>query len=185
LLKLEAKATLEAAEAAALWLGDTDDVGFKIALASFCGTCARQYRLIASRLAALGVAADEFDPVAVGYSKLFAFERSLQTVEERAAAGALTIAAYSLHRHRMIAARATLAGDRETAELLSDILPAALHEHLHEARLALLAQTRNEEGQTRARRASFRAIELLGELQDPTLVKKFLTRSRKKSLAPA
>ena len=35
-----------------------------------------------------------------------------------------------------------------------------------------------EESQARARRSAFRTIELLGELQEPALLRKFLARSR-------
>ncbi len=45
----------------------------------------------------------------------------------------------------------------------------------------MLVETANaEESQARARRSAFRTIELLGELQDNSLLRKYLSRSLKK-----
>ena len=68
----------------------------------------------------------------------------------------------------------------ETARLFAVTLPDTEREHIHAARIALLSSAHNEESQARARRASFRTVELLGEIQDPGLFKKFLSRSVKK-----
>src|SRR5262245_45161804 len=77
-LRLELKATVEATEVAALWLTDSDSLDVKVALASQCGDGARHFALIQDRLAALGVDRHAFDARFGGYSKLFAFFRSLQ-----------------------------------------------------------------------------------------------------------
>ncbi|MCG5054221.1 MAG: hypothetical protein KA712_14750 [Myxococcales bacterium] len=187
LMRLEVKTCLEALEAAALWLTDTEELPFKVALAAYCGASAQRYGLLQSRLADLNAASPEaaaladFDPLCLGYSKLFAFLRSLQTVEERAAAGALTNGAFALARFEALAARAEALGDPETAALFQGALPATEQEHVHEGRLALLGTARTEESQARARRASFRTIELLAEVQEPGFVRKFLSRSHKKA----
>lgn len=181
LLRLEVKTCLESMEAAALWLADTEDLPFKIALAAFCGASAQRYGLLQQRLAALGVAHVEFDPLCLGYSKLFAFFRSLQTVEERSAAGSITNGGFMLARFEALAARAEAQGDPETSALCHGALPATVQEHVHDGRVALLAAARNEESQARARRASFRTIELLAEVQENGFVKKFLSRSHRKS----
>ena len=60
----------------------------KLSLAEQCGDSARQCRRLSARLVALGVAG--YDPRDGGYSKLFAFLRSLQTTEERSSAGYVT-----------------------------------------------------------------------------------------------
>jgi len=87
-LRWESKMVVETIEIAALWLADTDSLALKLDCASYCGDRARHFRLLAERLAVLGLA-----PVPTtapgGYSRLFAFMRSLQTSEERAAAGFL------------------------------------------------------------------------------------------------
>ncbi|MDX2018717.1 MAG: hypothetical protein SF187_00645 [Deltaproteobacteria bacterium] len=180
LLRLEVKTCLESMEASAMWLTDTDDLPFKVALAAYCGASAQRFALLQQRLGDLNVHLADFSPLCLGYSKLFAFFRSLQTVEERAAAGALTAGAYTLARFDSLAGWAELAGDHESAALLRSALPATEQENVHEGRLALLGVAKNEESQARARRASFRTIELLTELQDPNLVRKFLSKSLRK-----
>lgn len=180
LLRVEVKTCLEAMEASAMWLTDTEDLPFKVALASYCGATAQRFSLLQQRLADLGVLLTDFSPLCLGYSKLFAFFRSLQTVEERAAAGALTAGAFSLARFESLAGWAEIAGDHESAALLRSALPATEQEHVHEGRLALLGVAKNEESQARARRASFRTIELLGEIQDPGFIRKFLAKSIRK-----
>ena len=47
-------------------------------------------------------------------------------------------------------------------------------------RRMLLETAIAEESQARARRAAFRTIELLGELQDNSLLRKYLSRSLKR-----
>jgi len=183
LCKLEARFSLESTEVAALWTADTEGVTYKMALARSCGACAERYNLIANRLEALGVTEADFDPVALGYSRLFGFFRSLQTVEERAAAGPLTAGSFALERYRIAAERARQTGDLETATLFSETLPATETEAIHSSRVALLGRVKNEEAQARARRASFRSIELLTELHESGLVKKFLSRSSRRAAA--
>lgn len=180
LLRLEARHTVETIDATAMWLVESDSLQFKLALSAHCGSCAQRYSLLDDRLRSLGVPAGDFDPLCLGYSKLFAFFRSLQTTEERAAAGALTAGAYAVARFQAISARAETTGDLDTSRLFATLLPDTEREHMHAARLALLAHSKSEEAQARARRAAFRTVELLGELQDPGLFKKFLSRSLKK-----
>jgi len=79
-LRFAVKATIESAEVAALWITDCDDLEMKLTLAEQCGDSARQCRRLSERLVALGVAV--YDPRDGGYSKLFAFHRSLQTTHE-------------------------------------------------------------------------------------------------------
>ncbi len=95
-LRIALKAAIELAEVAALWVTDCDDLEMKLSLAEQCGDGARQCRRISARLVALGVA--DYDPRNGGYSKLFAFLRSLQTPEERSSAGYLTGKALSMAR---------------------------------------------------------------------------------------
>src|SRR6185436_19877546 len=95
-IRYAVKATIETAEVAALWITDCDDLEMKLSLAEQCGDADRQCRKLSERLVALGVTA--YDPRDGGYSKLFAFHRSLQTTEERASAGYLTGRALSMAR---------------------------------------------------------------------------------------
>src|SRR5678810_932140 len=74
-LRFAVKATIESAEVAALWIPDCDDLEMKLSLAEQCGDNARQCRKLSERLGTLGIAG--YDPSDGGYSKLFAFLRSL------------------------------------------------------------------------------------------------------------
>jgi hypothetical protein len=178
-LKLEVKYTLENTEAAALWLVDTDGLPFKMSLADACGGGARRYERLAGRLAALGVEGASFDPLVLGYSKLFAFLRSLQTTEERASA-IVAQGRFARQRFALVAELAKAQSDGETASLLADELPLEEERQVSAARTALLAAATGEEGQARGRRAAFRVFELQTELLDPTILRKFLSRSTRK-----
>ena len=119
-LRWESKMVVETIEIAALWLADTDSLALKLDCASYCGDRARHFRLLSERLAALGLAAGSYDPRQGGYSRLFGFLRSLQTSEERAAAGFLTVAGMSAARLGALASFCEDKGDGETARLLRD-----------------------------------------------------------------
>jgi hypothetical protein len=179
-LKLEMRGVVEAIEVAALWLPDSDALEMKMALGTRAGDCARQFQLLGERLAALGVAPGSFDARHGGYSKLFAFFRSLQTTEERAAAGFLTQGGLNLTRFEALTQWFHERGDAETAALYQTRLIEDEQRHLDAGRGLLVAAVESEESQARARRATYRTVEVVSELQDPSLLRKFLSRSMKK-----
>ena len=180
LVRMEMKTTVEATEVSALWITETDSLDVKIALAAACGDGARNFALLRERLSALGVDPLGFDVRFGGYSKLFAFFRSLQTTEERASAGPVTLRAFNLRRLDLAAQHAEIKGDAETATLLRETLLRDEENQRDIGRRTLLDTAINEESQARARRAAFRTIELLGEVYEPALLRKFLTRSLKR-----
>lgn len=179
-LKLEVKAAIEAIEVAALWIPDADPVEFKLSLAAHCGDRARHVRQIDERLTTLGVHLAAFDPRHGGYSKLFAFLRSLQTPEERTAAGFVTLGNMNLVRGETLAAFCEAAGDAETAGLLRDQIVEDERRHVDEGRRMLLGVAVNEESQARARRSTYRVVELLGDMLDPAAQRKMLSRAIRK-----
>jgi hypothetical protein len=180
LLKLEIRGVVEAIEVAALWLPDSDELDMKIALASRAGDCAQHFSLLGQRLESHGVSPNSFDARHGGYSKLFAFFRSLQTIEERAAAGFLTLGGLNLTRFEALAQWCQERGDADTAALYRGRLSDDEQRHVDAGRELLVAVAETEESQARARRSTYRTVELVGELQDPALLRKFLTRSVKK-----
>ena len=177
-LRLTLKAAVEGAEVAALWVTDCDDLGAKLLLAEQCGEGAKHYRLIAARLSAIGVDLSHYDPRDGGYSKLFAFLRSLQTPEERSSAGHLTLKAMSIARLKALAAYCEEKGDAETARLFRDVLTPDDARYYEEGRRALALSATNEESQARARRAAYRALELVGESQDPLQLRRSMPKRR-------
>lgn len=177
LVRLEMRNVIESTEVAALWLTDSDSLEGKLTLASHCGDEARHFHLLRDRLAELGVDPLTFDARYGGYSKMFAFFRSLQTTEERAAAGFLTLGAYHALRLDLLAAQSNAKGDGTTAALFQGVLKDDALAVRDAGRKKLLETAVAEESQARARRAAFRTIELTGELLDPSLMRKFLSRS--------
>ena len=156
-LRMALKAAIELAEVAALWVTDCNDLEMKLSLAEQCGDGARQCRRLSARLVELGVV--DYDPRNGGYSKLFAFLRSLQTPEERSAAGYVTAKALSIARLTALAALCREKGDGQTASLL-----------------ALVAT--NEESQARGRRSAYRTLELATEMVEPLQLRKLLPKRR-------
>jgi hypothetical protein len=180
LLRLEMKSVIETIEVAALWLPDAETLALKMALATRCGDGARHLDRLAERLAALGVPLGPFDPRQGGYSKLFAFLRSLQTIEERTSAGFMALGTVNLLRFESLAIVCDGQGDNETARLYREQLIGDEQRHVTVGKQMLVEVVTQEESQARARRAAFRTVELLGELQDPGLMRKFLRTSLRK-----
>jgi hypothetical protein len=178
-LKLEMRGVVEAIEVAALWVPDSE-LDMKLALARRAGDCAQHFSLLGQRLESHGVSPDSFDARHGGYSKLFAFFRSLQTTEERAAAGFLTLGGLNLARFESLAQWCQERGDADTAALYRGRLGEDEQRNLDDGRELLVAVAQTEESQARARRTTYRTVELVGELQDPGLLRKFLSRSVKK-----
>jgi hypothetical protein len=175
-LRLAIKATIEATEVAALWVSDCDDLEMKLSLAEQCGDGARQCRLLTARLADLGMPG--YNPRDGGYSKLFAFLRSLQTAEERSAAGHVTGKALSMARLRALAAFCAEKGDSETARLLGEELMATERRYYDEGKRMLLSVATAEESQARARRSSYRTLELATEMVEPLQLRKAMAKRR-------
>ena len=175
-LRMALKAAIEVAEVAAIWIADCDDLEMKLSLAEQCGDGARQCRRLSARLTALGV--PEYDPRNGGYSKLFAFLRSLQTQEERASAGYVTGKALSIARLEALGAFCAGKGDDESARLLSTEFVEEDRRYYDEGRRMLIAAAATEESQARARRAAYRTLELAGETVEPLQLRKSLGKRR-------
>jgi hypothetical protein len=175
-LRLVIKTTIEAAEVAALWVPDCDDLEMKLSLAEQCGDGARQCRAVAARLDALGQ--PPFDPRSGGYSKLFAFLRSLQTPEERSAAGYVTHKGLSLARLAALAAFCREKGDGQSAALLADELGGQERRYYDEGKRLLTIAATNEESQARGRRSAYRTLELATEMVEPLQLRKLLPKKR-------
>ncbi len=177
LLHVALKNELEASEEAALWMTRERDVEVKLALARQCGDEAKHYKLIAERLAKMGVDVGKIDPIAQGYSPLFDYLASLETTVERVAAGQFTREALAQVRNDVFADHCAASGDEETARLYREIIgPDEVHHHALGRRLLLrLAQTPDD--QAKARAASVRTLELAGEAQEAARVKKGICRA--------
>ena len=164
-LRMALKAAIELAEVAALWITDCDDLEMKLSLAEQCGDGARQCRRLSARLAALGV--PEYDPRNGGYSKLFAFLRSLQTAEERSSAGYVTGKALSMARLGALAPSAPTRATPRARACWARRSSTRSGATTRRGSASWSAATATEESQARARRAAYRTLELAGETVEP------------------
>lgn len=180
-LRLAMKDAIEAAEVAALWFADCEDLDMKIGFAEQCGSAAVHFRKISERIASLG--ADRFDPRSGGYSRFFGFLRSLQTPEERAAAGLVTLRTFNIGRLGVFADLCEERGDIETAVIFRDQIAADEQRVFDIGWRILIASGATEESQARGRRAAFRIVELAAEAADPLQLRKALPK-RRVTLAP-
>ena len=181
-LRLSMKDAIETAEVAALWFADCDDLAMKVGFAEQCGGAARHYHLIAARVEALG--ATPFDPRSGGYSRFFGFLRSLQTPEERAAAGLVTLRTFSIGRLSVFADLCDGHHDAETAGLFRDQFAGDERRVFDTGWRQLIASATTEESQARGRRAAFRIVELAAEASDPLQLRKALPKRRAPPGAP-
>jgi hypothetical protein len=177
MLRLESKLAIESIEAVAIWIADTESLELKMVLGTRCGVHARQFHKLQDRLSTLGLAPGSYDPRQGGYSKLYAFLRSLQTGEERAATGLLTLGGAAVARLEALAAFCDEKADAVTSSLLRAELIPEEHHRLDEGRDRLVVLATAEDSQARARRAVFKTIELLGELCEPTVLRRMLGRT--------
>ena len=178
MLRLESKFAIEFIEAAAIWIADTESLEMKILLGTQCGVHARQYQRLQDRLSALGLAPGSYDPRQGGYSKLFAFLRSLQTSEERAATGLLTLGGCGGGQARRAGRQFAKSGATATRGICcSDELIPDEQRRADEGRDRLVLVATAEDSQARARRAIYKTIELLGELYEPGALRRVLGRA--------
>jgi hypothetical protein len=175
-LRLVIKTTIEATEVAALWVSDCEQLEMKLSLAEQCGDGARQCRQLSARLAELGV--PTYDPREGGYSKLFAFLRSLGTAEERSAAGYVTAKSLSMARLQALTTFISAKGDADTARLLTEGLLAQERRYYEEGKRLLAEAGTNEESQARGRRSAYRTLELATEMVEPLALRKLLPKRR-------
>jgi len=169
LLKVALKNEIEATEIAARWLVATDDVAVKLALARQVGDEAKHYRLIADRLAQLGVDAGALDPLAGGYGPLFKYLDTLATTVERVAAGQFTREAIAVVKNRQFIEFCDRVGDKETAALYRDTIEPDERYHHELGRRLLLRLATTDEAQRAATVAARRTLALAEELQKKAL----------------
>ena len=169
LLKVALKNEIEATEIAARWLVAADDVAVKLALARQVGDEAKHYRLIADRLAQLGVDAGALDPLAGGYGPLFKYLDTLATTVERVAAGQFTREAIAVVKNRQFIEFCDRVGDKETAALYRDTIEPDERYHHELGRRLLLRFAGSAEAQTVATAAARRTLALAEELQKKAL----------------
>jgi uncharacterized ferritin-like protein (DUF455 family) len=175
LLQLALKNELEATECAAMWIATTPEVEVKLALARQAGDEAKHFRLIADRLAELGVDASGFEPGA--RSPLLQHLATLETTVERVAAGQFTREALALVRNEEFIRFCEAQGDSKTASLYRDVIqPDERHHHQLGRKLLVMFAT-TDEAQASARAASQATLRLAEELQEIARLKMGISRA--------
>ena len=166
---------IEATECAAGWIATTPQIDVKLALARQAGDEAKHFRLIEKRLGELGIATDGFDPRPP--SPMLAYLKTLETTEERVAAGQFTREALAVVRNDEFIRFCRARGDAATADLYSDVIQPDERHH-HELGRRLLAKwATTESAQSAARRAAEKTLALAEELQDIARLKRGISRA--------
>jgi uncharacterized ferritin-like protein (DUF455 family) len=169
LLRVALRNELEATEIAARWYVSTPELPVKLALARQVGDESRHYRLVAERLAALGVDVAAIDPLAKGYGPLFEYLDTLTTTVERVAAGQFTREAIAIVKNRQFIEFCEHAGDHATAALYRDVIEPDERHHHELGRSLLLRLATTPEAQAAATLAARRTLALAEELQQKAL----------------
>ena len=177
LLRVALKNEFEASELAAIWMVSTPELDIKLALARQVGDEARHYRLIAQRLASLGVDANSIDPRDGGYSPLFEYLRSLEGAAARVAAGQFTREGIALVRNQCFIEFCESAGDSETAALYRETIQPDERHHHELGRSLLAVHGASAEAQKAARQAARRTVELAEEIQEMARLKAGIMRA--------
>jgi hypothetical protein len=177
LLRLALKNELEATELAAIWLGTTQELDVKLALARQCGDEAKHYRLIVERLTAMGVDAVSIDPRETGYSPLFEFLRTLESTPARVAAGQFTREGIALVRNQAFIEFCEARGDHETAALYRNIIQPDEQHHHELGRRLLERYAVTAADQRVAHDAARRTLELAEEIQEMARIKSGISRA--------
>jgi hypothetical protein len=180
MLRFETKLVIESIEAAAIWIADTESLEMKILLGIQCGVHAQHYQLLQDRLSALGLAPGSYDPRQGGYSKLYGFLRSLQTSEERVAAGIFTLGGAAVTRLESLGNFAEEKADSDSRDLIRTRLVPDEQGRMDVGRERLVVLVPAEDGQARVRRAVYKTIELLGEAYEPGAIRRSLGRGVRK-----
>ena len=177
LLRVALKNELEASEIAAVWMTTTSELDVKLAFARQVGDEAKHYRLIAERLAVLGVDVGKLDPRDGGYSALYEYLRQLQSTSARVAAGQFTREGIALVRNQCFIDFCQSRGDHETARLYREVIQPdeERHHELGRELLARYAATDNE--QQVSRQAARRTLELAEEIQEMARLKTGISRA--------
>ena len=177
LLMLALKNELEATECAAAWIPTTPEVGVKLALARQAGDEAKHYRLIQTRLTALGVDTATHDPLAAGKSPLLTWLLSLEGTVARVAAGQFTREALAVVRNAEFVKFCRSTGDEATARLYEETIQPDEKHHHDLGRRLLLELATTEVAQAAAREASRKVLSMAEELQEIARLKAGITRA--------
>lgn len=165
LLKIALKNEIEASELAALWMVSTQEIDVKLGFARQAGDEAKHYRLIEKRLEEMGVDLSNFDPLSMGYSKMFDYLKSIEDTVARLACGQFTREGIAVKRNEQFIRLCELRGDQQTAKLYREIIqPDEQYHHL--LGRTMLEKYAGDAGQQQlAREAVLKTLQIAEELR--------------------
>ena len=175
LLRLALKNEIEATECAAGWIATTRSIDVKLALARQAGDEAKHFRLIEKRLSELGVDVGEFDPGPP--SPMLEYLMTLETTEERVAAGQFTREALAVVRNEEFIRFCKGRGDEATAALYETVIQPDERHHHELGRRLLASCALTGTAQNAARQAARRTLALAEELQEIARMKRGISRA--------
>jgi 1,2-phenylacetyl-CoA epoxidase catalytic subunit len=165
LLKIALKNEIEASELAAYWISTTPEIDVKLGFARQAGDEAKHYRLIEKRLAEMGVDLTAFNPLAMGYSKMFEYLKSIADTVPRLACGQFMREGIAVKRNEQFIKLCESRGDKETAKLYREIIqPDEQYHHLL-GRTMLEKYAHDPSAQQAAREAVLKTLQIAEELR--------------------
>jgi uncharacterized ferritin-like protein (DUF455 family) len=165
LLKIALKNEIEASELAAYWMSSTNEIDVKLGFARQAGDEAKHYRLIEKRLRDMGTDVSSFNPLSMGYSKMFEFLKSIDNMIARLACGQFTREGIAVKRNEQFIKLCEANGDEETAKLYREIIqPDELYHH-QLGRSMLQKYANDPSSQEVAREAVLKTLQIAEELR--------------------
>lgn len=145
-------------ELAAAWMPSTPEVDVKIAFARQAGDEANHFKLVESRLTALGIDVAAWTPPPD--NPLFAYLKQLSTTVERIAAGLVTLESIAYGVNENFMALCAARGDEETVRIYREYIQPDERAHQQLGQELLAKYARTEAQQAAARDTVLRVLEI-------------------------
>jgi uncharacterized ferritin-like protein (DUF455 family) len=165
LLKIALKNEIEATEIAAWWIPSTPEIDVKLGFARQAGDEAKHYRLIEKRLIEMGVDLAQFNPLSMGYSKMFEYLKGIDDTVSRLACGQFMREGIAVKRNEQFIRLCDSRGDDKTAKLYREIIQPDEQFHHQLGKTMLEKYAVDVQKQQAAREAVLKTISIAEELR--------------------
>jgi 1,2-phenylacetyl-CoA epoxidase catalytic subunit len=165
LLKIALKNEIEATEIAAYWIPSTPEIDVKLGFARQAGDEAKHYRLIEKRLIEMGIDLAEFNPLSMGYSKMFEYLKGIEDTVSRLACGQFMREGIAVKRNEQFIKLCDARGDEKTAKLYREIIQPDEQYHHQLGKTMLEKYATNATKQQVAREAVLKTLTIAEELR--------------------
>jgi 1,2-phenylacetyl-CoA epoxidase catalytic subunit len=165
LLKIALKNEIEATEIAAYWIPSTPEIDVKLGFARQAGDEAKHFRLIEKRLLEMGVNLAGFNPLSMGYSKMFEFLKGIDDTVSRLACGQFMREGIAVKRNEQFIKLCDARGDDKTAKLYREIIQPDEQYHHQLGKTMLEKYATDSTKQQAAREAVLKTLAIAEELR--------------------